>query len=179
MEFFTGQVIYLIPKTISKIYFFLIHIYISYANIAWASTFKIKLEGILKKQKHAARITFKANRLDHSRPLLKVIKALNVYQFNLIQTLKLTHKTKYRINLLIFLPKFRQVDHQYPTRFSQNSCYYKRSACKTTTFAITLRDPTIWISFLCQHVKSIPNLPSFLKQIKFKLINSDKETESY
>ena len=32
-----------------KIYFSFIHIYISYANIAWASSFKTKLQGILKK----------------------------------------------------------------------------------------------------------------------------------
>ena len=62
-------------KTLLKIYFSSIHIYISYANIAWASTFKTKLQGILKKQKHAARITFHANRFDHSRPLLKEMKA--------------------------------------------------------------------------------------------------------
>ena len=30
-------------KNILKLYFSFIHIYISYANIAWASTFKIKL----------------------------------------------------------------------------------------------------------------------------------------
>ena len=71
-----------------KIYFSFIHIYISYANIAWAKT---KLQGILKKQKHAARITFHANRFDHSRPLLKEMKALNVYLINLIQTLKFMH----------------------------------------------------------------------------------------
>ena len=38
-------------KNLLKIYFCFIHIYISYANIAWASTFKTKLQGILKKQK--------------------------------------------------------------------------------------------------------------------------------
>ena len=43
-----------------KIYFFFIQVYISYANIAWASTFKTKLQRILKKPKHAARITFHA-----------------------------------------------------------------------------------------------------------------------
>ena len=37
----------------------------------------------------------------------------------------LMHKTKYGKNLPIFLPKFREVDHQYPTRFSQNNFYYK------------------------------------------------------
>ena len=107
------------------------------------------------------------------------MKALNVYQINLIQTLKFMHKTKYGINPRIFLPQFREVDHQYPTRFSQNSFYYKRSACKTTNFAITLRGPTIWNNFLSQHEKSIPHLLSFLKQIKFKLLNSNKETEFY
>ena len=35
-------------KNLLKIYFSFIHIYISYANIAWASTFKTKLQGIQK-----------------------------------------------------------------------------------------------------------------------------------
>ena len=41
-----------------------------------------------------ARITFHVNRLDHARPLLKEMKALNVCEINLIQTLKFMHKTK-------------------------------------------------------------------------------------
>ena len=91
------------------------------------------------------------------------------------------HKIKYGVNPRIFLPKFREVDHQYPTRFSQNSFYDKRSACRTTRFAITLRGrgPTIWNNFLSQHEKSIPHLLSFLKQFKFKLLNLNKETEFY
>ena len=91
------------------------------------------------------------------------MKASNFYQINLIQTLKFMHKTKYEINPRIFLHKFREVDHQYPTGFSQNSFYYKGSACKTTSFAITLRGPTIWNNFLSQHEKSISHLLSFLK----------------
>ena len=87
-------------------------------------------------------------------------KALNVYQINLIQTLRFMHKNKYGKNPRIFLPKFREVDHQHPTRFSQNSFCYKRSACKTTSFARTLRGPTIWkaseanmknLSLICYH----------------------------
>ena len=60
----------------------------------------------LKNQKHAARITFHANRFDHSRPLIKKMKALNVYQINIIQILKFMLKTKYGINPQIFLTKF-------------------------------------------------------------------------
>ena len=130
-------------KNLLKIYFSFIHIYISYANIAWASTFKNKLQGIRKKQRHAARITFHENRFDHLRPLLKEMKALNIYQINIIQIIKFMHKTKNGINPWIFLLKFREVDHQYPIRFSQNSFYHKRSTCKSTSFAIIFLGPTI------------------------------------
>ena len=41
-------------RILLKIYFFFIHIYISYTNIALASTFKTKFQGIPKNQKHAA-----------------------------------------------------------------------------------------------------------------------------
>ena len=64
-------------KNFRKIYFSFIDIYINYA---WASTFKTKLQGILKKQKHAAQMIFHANRFDPLRLLLKEMKALNVYQ---------------------------------------------------------------------------------------------------
>ena len=66
----------------------------------------------------AAHIIFHASRFDHSRPLLKEMKGLNVYQINIIKTLKLMHETKYRINPRSFPPKFRDVDYQNPTRFS-------------------------------------------------------------
>ena len=81
-------------KNLPKIYFSFIHIYINYASIAWASTFKTKLQGILKKQKYTARITFR----DHSRPLLKEMKAINVCQIDIIQTIKFMHKIKCGIN---------------------------------------------------------------------------------
>ena len=89
------------------------------------------------------------------------------------------HKIKYGINPIIFLPKFGEVDHQYPRRFSRNSFCYKKSVCKTTSLIVTFRDPTIWSSFLSQHEKSISYTLSYLKQIKFKLLNSNKVTEFY
>ena len=98
LEFFTGLVNLLDFKNFLKIYFSFIHIYKSYANIVCIGTFKTKLQGILKKEKYAARMTFHANRFEHSRPLLKEMKALNVYQINIIQTLKFMHKSEYGIN---------------------------------------------------------------------------------
>ena len=44
-------------KSLQSIYFALIHPYINYANIAWASTSKTHLKRILGKQKRAARMS--------------------------------------------------------------------------------------------------------------------------
>lgn len=43
---------------------------------------KLKLQGVLKKRKNAARIILHADRFDHWRPILKETKAFNVYQIN-------------------------------------------------------------------------------------------------
>ena len=105
------------------------------------------------------------------------MKALNIYQINMIQTLIFMRKNKYVINSRIFLPRFREVVHKYPTILSQNSFYYRKSACKTINFAITLCGPAIWNSFLIKYEKFISHLSSFFKQTKFKLLNSNKETD--
>ena len=62
-------------------YFSYIHSYLNYANIAWASTYVTKLKK--KKdllQKKAVLFVFNEYRLSHSRPPLRKINALNVYQ---------------------------------------------------------------------------------------------------
>ena len=47
---------FLNSKSLRSIYFALVHPYINYANIAWASTNKDYLKGILGKQKQEARL---------------------------------------------------------------------------------------------------------------------------
>ena len=90
--------------------------------------------------------------------------------------LKFMHKPKYEINPRVFIPNFCEVGHQHPTRFSRNNFDYIRSACKITSFPITFRCPTILNIFLSQHKKSDPHLLSSFKNIKSKLLHSDKET---
>ena len=58
------------------------------------------------------------NRFDYLRPLLKEMKALNVYQVNIFQPLKFMYETKYGINPRIFIHQYREVDHKYLRRFS-------------------------------------------------------------
>ena len=70
-------------KSLKSIYFVYIHSYLNYANIAWASVYRTKLKTIHIHQKHAVRIVFNEDKLPKSRPLLRSLNALNVYQINL------------------------------------------------------------------------------------------------
>ena len=83
---------FLDENSLKTLYFSYIHSYLNYANIAWASTHFTKLKTISYKQKQATRIVFNEDRLCHSRPLLRELNALNIYQINLFQVLKFMHR---------------------------------------------------------------------------------------
>ena len=79
---------FLNEHSLKTIYFSYIHSYLNYANIACMT----KLKEINLLQKRAVRFVFNEDRLSHSRPLLRKINALNVYQINLYQHLNFMHK---------------------------------------------------------------------------------------
>ena len=55
---------------------------------------KTNLRTINIKQKHVIRIIFNEERLCHSRPLLKIRNALNIYHLNIYQSLDFIHRLK-------------------------------------------------------------------------------------
>ena len=73
-------------------YFSYINSYLNYANVAWTSTRITKLKLLLYEQKQAVRILFNADRMIHSKPLFKILNALNDHKINLYQHLN------YRLN---------------------------------------------------------------------------------
>ena len=73
----------IVEQTLLKqLYFSFIHCHLNYANIAWASTYKIKLEGLYQHQKHAAHMINFKDRFTHVQPLLHSMKTLNIFQIN-------------------------------------------------------------------------------------------------
>ena len=70
---------------LKQLYFNFIQCHLNYANIAWASTYKSKLKGLYRHQKHAARIINLKDRFTHAQRLLHNMKALNIFQINLFR----------------------------------------------------------------------------------------------
>ena len=161
-------------RCLKSIYFALIHSYINYANIAWASSCKTGLKKILLKQKHAVRIIFHEDRLTHSRPLLKSLNALNVYQVNIFQICSFMHQVKNGTIPKIFNNNFSAVNHYYPTRFALNSFQLPRSS-KTPKFSILLRGPKLWNQFLTNNEKDITTLDTFKRLLKKRILDINNE----
>ena len=65
--------------------FSFINCYLNYANIAWASTNKSKLQALYRHQKHAAKIINFKDRFTSAKPLLEQINAMTVYEMNIFQ----------------------------------------------------------------------------------------------
>ena len=106
-------------ESLKTIYFSNIHSYLNYANIAWASTYFSKLKPINYQQKHAARTVFGEDRLTDSRPLLRSLNALNIYQINIYQHANFMYKFKHSQTTSIFNNVFEKPDHKYPSQSSE------------------------------------------------------------
>ena len=77
-----------------------------------------KLKPLLYKQKQPVRIVFNEGRLSHSKPLFKVLNALNVYKINLYQHLNFMYRLGNRDIPAIFNDIVKKTEHKYPTKFS-------------------------------------------------------------
>ena len=104
---------FLDKESLKTIYFSYSHSYLNYANIALASTYSRKLKTIHYQQKHAARIIFNEDFLTHSRPLLRSLNALNIYQINLYQNANFMYKIQKTQAPKIFNMAFEKPTHKY------------------------------------------------------------------
>ena len=112
--------------------FSFIHSYVNYANIAWASTSKSKLERLYHCQKHAARVTYHRDRYTHASPLLNDMKAFfqkPVFKLNIFNILCFMYKCKQNLSP----PVFRNIfTHITKTKYAlRNEHSFQEPLCRT------------------------------------------------
>ena len=157
-------------ESLKSINFSYIHSYLNYANIFWASANPRKLKKIhYLQQKQAARIIiFNEYRLCHSRPLLKNLNALNVYQINLFQNLNFMHRIKMRNIPEVFHETIKKPIHKYPATFSNLNYIIKKYSLKSTKYSVSYRGPTFWNTILDERDRKL----SLICYLKIKLSQS-------
>ena len=163
-------------KSMINLYFSFIHTYINYGNIAWASTTKTKLKKIYSQQKQAIKTVFNEDILSPSKELFNELRTLNIYKLNIFQNLVFIFKTRNGINPDIFSNKFQNIEHKYPTRFSDNNYYVPQTRRNFLRFAISSRAPSLWNKILPRYMKDFDSLPRFKNKLK-DFLNDDIENE--
>ena len=160
-------------SSLKSIYFADIHSYLNYANIALSSTYQTKVIHLL--QKRAVRITFTENNMTYSRPLLRSLNVLNVYQINLFQHLRFMYDFNKNETPVIFNNWIKKPFHKYPTKFSKNSFSLKTFFLNGSKYSMYFCGPKVWNAFLTYEVKEINSYLLFSKTIKSNLIEIEQE----
>ena len=109
---------------------------------------KIKLKNLFGKQKQAVRIIFNEDKFTQTRPLLKTLKALNVYQTNLLQVFLFMHNIKLNSSPRISLHQFQTINHKCETRCSKNNFKEPKKETNYAKHCIHTHGQVIWNSFL-------------------------------
>ena len=164
---------YSFPKAILKtLYMSLVLPYISYCNIIWGSAFKTVLKPIVILQKKSIRTITKSNFLEHTKPLFKTCKLLNVNQLFDLNCAKLIFKILNTEQYPIYKMKLlhSQANHNYNTR---NSALLRPPFERLKRFMISFFNNGIrvWNS-LSDFVKKSKKLGEFKVKIKNWLLNN-------
>ena len=165
---------YLDLKSLRQLYFAFINSYLNYCNIVWASTYKSNLKKLFSKQKHACRIIFHEERHSPVVKRLKELKALDVYQLNIYQTLTFMQRVKKSNCPTVFDEKFSEIQHRYNTRYSENAFKIPKAKTKVKRFSIRYRGPFLWNNVLNSELKEQAVRKSstgFKKLLKSFLVN--------
>ena len=122
---------------------------------------------------------FNEDRLSHSRPLLRKINALNVYQINLYQHLNFMHKFNNQETPRIFNDLIKKPVHKYPTNFLKLNFCLKNVSLNTTKYSVSFRGPKLWNEILHKEEKELESYSLFQNIIKSKLLMIENETKYF
>ena len=175
-------------NSMQQLYFSFIHSYINYANIAWSSTYKTNLEPLHRRQKHAARIiNFKDKKIqnthayEHAHPLLKEMKALNIFQLNIYQNILFMFKYKFSNLPNIFMNTYFEINTKiYATRNKDHFIIPHRNT-KRSQYCISYRGPFLFNHLVNKNpsLLSIENFNAIKQKLKLLLIEIENTDEFF
>ena len=157
--------IYLNKKILIKLYYSFIHSYLNYANIAWGSTKKSKLQRLYRRQKHAIRLICFASRFSNTKQYFIEMRILNIYELNIYNVLCFVYMWKNDLSLSVFKDIFT------PKPINKcnlrNTDFLNEPFCQTNfnQFCIAYRAPHLWNKI------ALPNF-DFELPITFRLFKS-------
>ena len=96
---------------------------------------------------------------------------LNIYQLNILSNIVLMHRVENKTAPSIFLPKFCNPSHSYPTNLSAHNLLVPTLKLKKCRYRVSIRGPLLWNNILTAAEKTQESLPKFRTTIKEKRLS--------
>ena len=167
------KVSHILPKTALKtLYFSLIHTYLTYCNIIWASKSTSQLQKLITVQKKAVRVITGAPWNSHSAPLFNTTKILKLLDINILQTycFMYQHITSHLPTNFSDYFQTNSSIHQYNTR-SSNKLHIQSCNTSSRQATIRFRGTSLWNN-LANNLKTLPNIDIFKRKVKDYLLSN-------
>ena len=153
-------------KCLLSLYYFYVHTYINYANIAWGNTHFTNLKKRHSKQKHAIRIIYNKTKFEPIRHFFRKNKILNVHQLNILNVMFM-HKISTKTAPSGLHSRFQRPSHSYFTNFSESNYPLPTSNLRKSKFRISIRGSLLWSNFLTKTKNSLETMPLFNSKVEF------------
>ena len=159
------------PKNILKmIYMSLVYSYLNYCNLIWGAAEYGTIEPLFKLQKKAIRIITNSYYLEHTLPLFKNHKLLNVYQVYVLNCILFIYKCM-KCNLFLEFKRKIKVNsdiHDHHTRRKELRANIKArlNICKNSCLHFGINK---W-NLLSSRLKSLNSIDYFKKEVKHCII---------
>jgi len=165
------KISYLLPSHIlQKLYYALIHPYLTYCNISWASNYSTRLDRLMKLQKRAIRVITKSKYYAHTFELFQQVRILNIVKINKLQTgifmFRYIHKAL-PLNFKDYFTFLNEI-HNYNTRTKENLCPV-RFRTNYRKHSIKHSGPVTWNN-LPWEIRSLKILASFKNALRMHLL---------
>jgi hypothetical protein len=157
-------------EVLYTLYNTLIHPYLDYCNIAWASRPNTKLDELFRLQKKALRIIAKRKWNDHTSPLFKSKSILKLYDLNKLQVACFVYKGVRNLLSPSFHNYFtvNSVVHEHDTRISSSIHLLQSRTCVRQS-SIKIHGTKIWNS-IPQTTRQSLSVHIFKRKLKLSLL---------
>ena len=168
---------------LKQLYYSLAYPYLTYAIVAWGSSYQTQVKKIQIKQNHIIRIfffsTLYGKNTESALPLINLLDLLTVNNIFKLQSLKFIHQwvTNQLPSIFDNYFYFAKNNHSYNTRYASNSNLCKQKI-KTNIGkqSISAGAPALWQE-IPKEIKLIKNSHNFKKRIKDLLLQNQRSNQ--
>ena len=169
---------FLKTETLLTLYYSFIYPYFNYALEVWGDTYDSYLDPLIKLQKRAIRIITSSGAVDHTAPLFKQLRALQITKIHDYKIVLIMFKVWHKFVPAVFQSLFVRYD-EWPIHYTRQQLHFQIPFARTEYMkkAISNKGARLWNRYSTDLTTDCSFL-SFKNALKHYLVNTNFNIES-